>query len=84
MMYNKWEYFRVKKKFTFLPLRIYQYTSQTTWWSWFKTTYILQEKCYPSESSGINAISSYFIGHFWRNSRISDDTEYQNYVNRII
>ena len=28
--YQKWEHFRVVKKFTILPLKIYQYTSQTT------------------------------------------------------
>jgi hypothetical protein len=80
--YKKWERFRVIKKFTFFPLRIYQYTSQTTWWSWMETTYVLQIKRYHSESDNpIQYIYSYFLGHFWTNERISWEEEYNDYVN---
>jgi hypothetical protein len=73
---------RVIKKFTFLPLRIYQYTSQTTYWSWFETTYILQEWCFPSEgfyginSNPIKRFKSYFFGGYWKNVRFSSEEEY--------
>jgi len=85
--FNIWNHFRVIKKFTLLPLRIYQYTSQRTWWSWLKTTYILQAKRYPSDDHGRGLISwfnSYFHGHWWSNSRISNVDEYNDYLKTII
>jgi hypothetical protein len=73
--YGKWEHFKVIKKFTILPLRIYQYTSQTTWWSWFETTYILKKW-------EINdGIKTYIFGGYWKKERISDIEEYNNYIN---
>jgi hypothetical protein len=78
--YNTWEHFRVKKKFTFLPLRICQYSSNRTLWSWMKTTYILQRKCYHADADNpINWIQSYFYNHFWENSRMSDVEEFDEY-----
>lgn len=80
--YNEWENFKAVKKFTILPLRIYQYTSQTTWWSWLDTAYILKSKHYPSESSNlINWIYSYFVGYYWKNERMSWKEEYDDYIN---
>jgi hypothetical protein len=73
--YQIWEHFRVVKKFTFLPLRIYQYTSQTTWWSWFETTYILQSWKID------DGFRSYFSGGYWKNERLSDVEEYNDYKN---
>ena len=81
--WNKWEHFRLVKKFTILPLRIYQYTSQTTWWSWLNTTYILQEKCYPSDDYKrgiIGWFNAYFYGYWWKNSRMSNEEEYNDYI----
>jgi hypothetical protein len=83
--FNKWNHFRVIQKFTFLPLRIYQYTSQRTWWSWLKTTYVLQAKRYPSDGHGrglIGWFNSYFYGHWWSNSRISNVDEYNDYIKK--
>ncbi len=80
--YKKWDYFRVKKRFTLFPLRIYQYTSQTTWWSWFETTYILQVKRYPSEKYKrgiIGWFNAYFYGFWWSNERIASKKEYLDY-----
>ena len=85
--YQKWEHFRVIKKFTILPLRIYQYTSQRTWWSWLKTSYILQDWHYASEGllyysdNLIKWFKSYFFGGYWGNSRMSDVDEYNDYLN---
>jgi hypothetical protein len=73
--FQKWEHFRIIKKFTLLPLRIYQYTSQTTWWSWLETTYILQ-----SWEIG-DGIKSYIFGGYWKNEKISDIEEYNDYKN---
>ena len=73
--YQKWEHFRVVKKFTILPLRIYQYYSQTTWWSWLETSYILQS--WKIDSS----IKSYLFGGYWKNERMSDIEEYNDYKN---
>ena len=79
---EKWAKFRVIKKFTFFPLRIYQYTSQTTWWSWFKVTYIFQTKSHPSDDYKRSIkwdLYSYFYGHWWRNERMSWEDEYNDY-----
>lgn len=82
-MYNKWDNFRVVKKFAIFPIRIYQYTSQSTWWFFLETAYILQAKHYPSESNNlIRYIKSYFMGFYWKNERASDETEYNDYINR--
>lgn len=79
--FQKWEHFKVVKKFTFFPLRIYQYTSQRTWWSWWRTTYILKSKCYHSEADNFFYwIISFFNGHFWENERMSDIEEYNDYI----
>lgn len=72
---QEWDHCRVVKKFTILPLRIYQYTSQTTWWSWFETTYILQSWKID------DGIRSYFYGGYWKNERLSDVEEYNEYKN---
>ena len=81
---SRWKDFKVVKKFTFFPLRIYQYTSQTTWWSWMKTSYILKGKNYPSAASNFfNWLYSYFIGYYWKTERMSDINEYNNYLTYI-
>lgn len=58
---------RIVKKFTLFPLRIYQYTSQTTWWSWMEVAYIMQCWHYASEgldsANPITILKAYF---FWR------------------
>lgn len=72
--------YRVIKKFTLLPLRIYQYTSLTTWWSWLETTYILQCFQHASEYDSTSAqIKSYFFGGYWKNIRITDIDEFNSY-----
>jgi hypothetical protein len=82
--YEKWKNFKVVKRFTFFPLRIYQYSSQRTWWSWMKTSYILKDKHYPSEASNFfDWIYSYFIGYYWTNDRMSDLDEYNDYLNYL-
>ena len=81
MEYQKWDNFKVVKKFTFFPLRIYQYSSQTTWWSWMKTSYIFKTKKYPLEATNpFNYLYSYFIGYYWKNERMSDINEYNDYL----
>lgn len=80
--YEKWEHFKVIKKFTFLPLRLYQYTSQTTWWSWLSTTYILQSWVIGGDGI-LNSIKHYFNGGYWRNERISDVEEYNDYIDYV-
>ena len=78
--YGKWEQFRVVKRFTIFPLRIYQYTSQTTWWSWLSTTYVFQSW----EKGGddlLSCVKHYFNGGYWKNERMSDINEYNNYIN---
>lgn len=80
--FKKWDNFRVRKRFTLFPLRIYQYTSQTTWWSWLETSYILQTKRYPSDSYNrgiIGWFNAYFYGFWWSNERISSKEEYLDY-----
>ena len=82
--YKKWDEFRVIKKFTLFPLRIYQYTSQTTTWSWLKNDYILQSKQYPSNAYRIKDILySYICGYYYKNVRFSNETEYNDYLNSI-
>ena len=82
--YVKWEEFRVIKKYTLFPLRIYCYTSQSTWWSWLKNEYILQSKKYPSEASSIkDIIYSYFYGRYYKNTRFSYEEEYNDYINYL-
>ena len=78
---EKWEKFRVIKKFTIFPLRIYQYTSQITWWSWLSTTYILQSWEYSTNDDFmiLSNIKVFFFGGYFRNSRISDKEEYEDY-----
>ncbi len=68
---NSDKQYRIIKKFTILPIKIYQYTSQTTWWSWLETTYIYQSWYY----------SSNMFGGFWKNVRISNQDEYEQYLN---
>lgn len=80
--WDQWEHFRVIKKFTIFPLRIYQYSSQRTWWSWLSTTYILQSweysACYD-DFAILNKIKVYFFGGYYENSRISNLEEYEEY-----
>ena len=79
--FQKWENFKVVKRFTFFPLRIYQYSSQTTWWSWLKTSYIFKTKKYPAGASNLfDWLYSYFIGCYWLNERMSDIEEYNDYL----
>jgi hypothetical protein len=72
--YQKWERFRVIKRFTWLPLRIELYTAQTIWWSWLETTYILQDWEVD------NGLRSYLFGGYWKNCRVSWVEEYNDYV----
>jgi hypothetical protein len=79
--YRTWEHFRVKKKFTLFPLRIYQRTSHRTWWSWLKTSYIFQEKIqHGREANIIQWLRFYFTGHYWKNERMSWLDEYYDYI----
>lgn len=76
---GKWNDFRVVKKFTFLPIRIHQATSQTTWWSWMSTTYILQ--VWERGANGLlSYLKWYFNGGYWKNTRLSDIDEYNDYI----
>jgi len=78
---KKWENFKVVKKFTLFPLRIYQYTSQTTWWSWMKTSYIFKTKKYPAGASNLyDWLYSFFVGYYWKNERMSGVEEYNDYL----
>jgi len=83
MEINKSNQHRVIKKFTFLPLRIYQYTSQRTWWSWLSTVYVFQSWHFASEGfcsdSPVKWVKSYFLGGYWKNERMSCGEEYGKY-----
>ena len=76
---GKWNYFRVVKKFTFLPIRIHQATSQTTWWSWMSTTFIYQG--WVMDTNGlIPYLKWYFNGGYWKNIRLSNIDEYKDFI----
>ena len=80
--YQKWEHFKVEKRFTLFPLRIYQWSSQTIWWSWLKTSYIFKEKRHDT-SNLFNSLYFYFAGYYWKNCRMSDIDEYNDYLTYI-
>lgn len=72
--------YRVIKKFTLLPLRIYQHTSLTTWWSWLETTYIFQCFEHANNNDKLSAqIKSFFFGGYWKNIRITNINEFNTY-----
>lgn len=82
---EQWEDFKVIKKFTIFPVRIYQYSSHRIWWSWMKTSYILQGKCYPGDEDNVlEYVEGYLYGYFYKNSRMSDKEEYEDYLKNKI
>ena len=75
--------YRVIKKFTLLPLRIYQSSSLTTWWSWLETTYIFQSFEHANNNDSLSAqIKSYFFGGYWENIRITDIKEFKDFFTK--
>jgi|19_taG_2_1085344.scaffolds.fasta_scaffold00073_20 hypothetical protein len=81
--YEQWEQFRVVPKFAFLPMRIYQYTSQRVWWFWLEPVFLLQSKTYGSSSKIGQWFDWYRKGYHWRTSRPASDEEYNEYIEYV-